>query len=156
MARTSHTERHPRPQPGTLAGVRPAFRAIAATVVPEAAELDEAGWSRVEETIETALAARPAAVRRQLTILIRSLDLSPLPRYGRRFRGLDAARRIRILEAAQDSPLALVRRGFWGLRTLILLGYYARPEAGREIGYRAHPRGWEARAAAATSPDGEQ
>jgi hypothetical protein len=36
----------------------------------------------------------------------------------------------------------------WGLRTLFLLGYYSRPAAAREIGYRADPRGWDARRAA--------
>ena len=38
-----------------------------------------------------------------------------------------------------------VRRGFWGLRTLVFMGYYARPEAAAAIGYRADVRGWEAR-----------
>jgi len=40
--------------------------------------------------------------------------------------------------------MQIIRVGFWGLRTLALLGYYARPEAAQEIGYTADPRGWEA------------
>ncbi len=38
-----------------------------------------------------------------------------------------------------------LRRGFWGLRTLALMGYYARPAAAASVGYHADPRGWEAR-----------
>jgi hypothetical protein len=33
----------------------------------------------------------------------------------------------------------------WGLRTLILMGYYARPAAAAEVGGSAHRRGWAAR-----------
>jgi hypothetical protein len=51
-------------------------------------------------------------------------------------------RRAKFLEEVERSPLLLVRRGFWGIRTLIMMGYYARPEAKAEIGYRATGRGW--------------
>jgi hypothetical protein len=44
-----------------------------------------------------------------------------------------------------QEPALLLRRGSWGLRTLVLMGYYGRPDAKQEIGYRADPRGWEAR-----------
>lgn len=128
-----------------LPGVRPAFRAIARVVVPEAAGLDDAGWADLERIIEQALALRPPAMRRQLGTLIRLLDWLPLLRHGRRLRALDAVRRARVLGAVQDAPVLLLRRGFWGLRTLILMGYYARPDAAAEIGYRADPRGWDAR-----------
>ena len=78
-------------------------------------------------------------------LLIRFLDLLPAPRHGRRLRSLDAARRLRLLESLERSPLLLLRRGVWGLRTLAFMGYYARPEAAAAIGYRAEARGWEAR-----------
>jgi hypothetical protein len=58
---------------------------------------------------------------------------------------MDAAARQRMLAALEDSRSPLLRRGFWGLRTLILMGYYGRPGAAAEIGYAADPRGWEAR-----------
>jgi len=131
--------------PAVLPSVRPTFRALAATFVPEAAALDEAGWTEAEAIVERFLAARPQAVRRQLALLVRLLDVLPLPRYGRRFTTLDPARRRRVLETLQDAPVLLLRRGIWGLRTLAFMGYYTRPNAQRAIGYRADPRGWEAR-----------
>jgi hypothetical protein len=121
------------------------FRALAATFVPEAGALDERGWVEAEAIVERFLRTRPAAIQRQLRLLIRLLDLLPLFRYGRRFRTLDAARRLRFLEAAQNAPVLLLRRGVWGLRTLSFMAYYARPGAAAEIGYRADARGWEAR-----------
>ncbi|HEX9279886.1 MAG TPA: hypothetical protein VF890_04525 [Gemmatimonadales bacterium] len=128
-----------------LAAVRPAFRAIATTVVPEAASLDADGWMELERIVEQALASRPSRLQRQLVILIRAIEWLPLLRYGRRFTRLERRRRARFLEALQESPLLLLRRGFWGLRTLALMGYYARPAAAASVGYHADPRGWEAR-----------
>ena len=122
-----------------------AFRALASTIVPEAAQLDEKGWGVVAAIVETALADRPPAVKRQLGALVAALQWMPLARWGRPFTALDAKSRARFLSSVEDAPVLLLRRGFWGLRTLVFMGYYARPEAAREIGYRADPLGWEAR-----------
>ncbi len=107
--------------------------------------MDERGWADVEERIEAALRNRSPALRRQLCLLIQVLDWMPLLRYGRRFSALGAEARAAVLRRLQRSPALVLRRGFWGLRTLVLLGYYGRPEARRAIGYRADPGGWEAR-----------
>ncbi len=131
-----------------LPPVRETFRAIAVTVVPEAEGLDEASWGEVERLVEKTLEPREEAIKRQLALLIRAVGLLPILRYGRPFTRLTAGERTRFLAGLENSPVLLLRRGFWGLRTLVYLGYYARPEAGREIGYRADPRGWEARRAA--------
>jgi hypothetical protein len=133
------------PAAGVLAPVRATFRAVAVTVVPEAASLGEEGWQRLEAIVEGALAARPARLHRQLRLLLRLIRVLPLARWGRTFDALGAARSTRVLERLQDAPVFILRRGFWGLRTLVLMGYYARPEAAATIGYAANVRGWEAR-----------
>ena len=114
-------------------------------MVPDAATLDETAWRDVDASIAQLLAKRPAAARRQLALLVRLLDTLPLLRWGRRFHALGAARRARFLDAMQYSPIPLVRRAVWGLRTLVFLGYYARPEVQATLGYRASPRGWTVR-----------
>lgn len=128
-----------------LAPVRETFRAVAVTVVPEAAALEPAEWARLERTVERALARRPAGLRRQLRVFLRLIGVLPLVRFGRTFASLDGARRTRVLAGLQDSRVFLLRRGFWGVRTLVLMGYYTLPEARAAIGYRASPPGWEAR-----------
>jgi hypothetical protein len=135
----------PGPESGVLAPVRPTFRAVAVTVVPEAARLDAAGWRAVEAIVERALAARPRKLQRQLVLFLRVIAVRAVLRHGRPFHRMDAAARQRMLAALEDSRSPLLRRGFWGLRTLILMGYYGRPGAAAEIGYAADPRGWEAR-----------
>jgi hypothetical protein len=80
-----------------------------------------------------------------LGLLIRLIDLLPMLVTGHRFRALDAGARERWLARLQDAPMLLVRRGVWGIRTLVFMGYYARPSGAAAIGYRADPRGWDAR-----------
>lgn len=127
-----------------LPPVRRTFRSLAATVVPAAVELDADGWRDVEERIEAALALRPPRLRRQLRLLFAFLEWRPVLRYGRRFSRLDPARRTRFLDGVQHSSALTVRRGFWGIRTLVYLGYYGQSAVRRSIGYRADPRGWTA------------
>ena len=128
-----------------LDSVRPAFRAAAAAFVPETAAADAATWERLEEVVATALAARPPRLRRQILLFIRLLDLLALARYGKRLAALDSARRSRLLQRLGASRLLLVRRGVWGLRTLVQMGWYGQPEIQQRLGYRASISGWEAR-----------
>jgi hypothetical protein len=121
------------------------FQALAVTFVPEMEALDAAGWRQVDRVVQGMLARRSPAMRRQLRLFLRLLDLLSLLRHGRRFAGLPLAARVRFLTGLQDGPLLLLRRGVWGVRTLVFMGYYTRPETRAEIGYRADPRGWEAR-----------
>ena len=128
-----------------LAPHRSVFRAFAEAVVPETAQLDEAGWCEVEATIEHALAQRPPRMRSQLGLLLRAIDQLPRFRHIRSFTSLDRMARHRFITALERSRVKLVRRGIWGLRTLVLMGYYTRHETMSAVGYRAHVRGWDAR-----------
>ena len=122
----------------------PVFHPFVVTIVPEASALDEGGWKQVESLVEDMLSQRPARLVRQIRLLMRLIEWLPVLRYGGRFYSLDASQRTCFLASLQDNPVALMRVGFWGLRTLALLGYYGRPEAHRDIGYAADARGWEA------------
>lgn len=126
-----------------LAARRSTFRAFAATVTPEMAQLDDAAWVAVERTVEHAIAQRPARMQRQLGMFLRIVEHLPRLRYGRGFSGLDARQRSVIVEALERAPVLLVRRGVWGLRTLAFMGYYTLNATMKAVGYRAHARGWE-------------
>ncbi len=128
-----------------LAPVRSTFRALAATIVPEAGSLAEDEWQELEAIVEDYLARRPPRLRRQLRLFVHVLGALPGVRWGRSFQALDPARRTAFLAAVQDAPALLLRRGFWGVRTMVYLGYYSRAAAAAEIGYRANAAGWEAR-----------
>jgi len=127
-----------------VARVEPEFRALAKSFVPELAGADDEEWRRVVAIVDRALRLRPRTVQRQVVLLIRVLDWLPLIRSGRRFVALDRDRRSAFLERVQDSRWLLLRRGVWGLRCLVFMGYYARPEVHTRLGYRAHRDGWDA------------
>jgi hypothetical protein len=123
------------------------FRALARAIVPETADLDESGWTRLEGIIEENLADRPEKLRNQLRLFIKVAGFLPRLRYGRPFESLSPQRQLRHLESLQDFPLLLIRRGFWGLRTLVYMGYYCQEEVRRGIGYQATAAGWGDRSA---------
>jgi hypothetical protein len=120
------------------------FRAVVCTVVPEASVLDDDGWAELESLVTASLADRPAALRRQLRLFLGVIRWLPVLRYGRTFTALDAGQRSRFLAGLQSSRIDRLRVGFWGLRTLALLGFYGRASAGKAIGYRPNLQGWEA------------
>lgn len=138
---------HPssRPSPPALAAFRPLVRAIACTVVPEAVLLDEKAWAEFDRLTDAALGDRPPALQRRLQFFLRAIEWLPVLRFGRRFSSLAPAQRARILSFLENHSDQMIRSGFWGLRTLVLLGFYGRPEAIAAIGYAASSRGWEAR-----------
>jgi len=125
--------------------VRHILRTVAMTVVPESSSFDERAWAELEAVIEEALAKRPHHVRRQLVVFIRLLQLLPVARFGKPLTRLGAAQRVAFLESIERSRVLLIRRGFWGVRTLVLMGYYTREAVAAAIGYRAHRDGWAAR-----------
>jgi hypothetical protein len=139
------------PAPGARGAIR-RFRAICVAVVPEAAALDEPEWRELEAIVARALATRPPRVRRQLAVFMRLLDVIALARTRRTLSGLAPHARWELLDALSKSRSLLLRRGVWGLRTLVFMGYYARPRAALAIGYRASPSGWSARAGVASMP----
>lgn len=128
-----------------LEPVRPLFRAVAQSVVPELQSAEPAQWEEVESEIERALSERPSAVRRQLASFLHLLDWWSRVRHGCRLTKLDSYKRTALLQALERHPLPVIRRGVWGLRTLVFLGYYTRADVAAFIGYRAHPDGWSAR-----------
>lgn len=130
---------------GALAPVRGAFRAVTVACVPAAAEFGASAWSRAEEVVDDALAQRPAAVRRQVVLFYRVLGALSAARFGRGLVGAGPERVRRLLASLERSPLLLLRRGTWGVRTLAFMGVYTQPDVRRRIGYEAAPRGWESR-----------
>lgn len=125
--------------------LRLALRSLAATFVPETTSATVSEWNALEARVEEALAARSPAVRRQLGLFVRVLETAALLRHRTRLTALDARRRGALLDSFARSPILLFRRGTWGLRTLIMLGWYTQSSVTAALGYRAHPGGWDAR-----------
>jgi hypothetical protein len=123
----------------------PAFRAFALCFIPETARATEPEWRDLEAAVRNALAAGPAGVRRQIALFARLIDLAAAARYQHRFGALDQPRATALLQRFAAARVLLFRRGVWGLRTLVMMGWYTNPAVIAALGYRASAAGWEAR-----------
>ena len=111
------------------------LRVLAARIVPETAELDSAGMSRLIGLIDEALLERPSSVRRQFGTYLGLLRWAPLARFGGPFEKLSTDRQDAVLRWFESCPVGLLRAGFWGLKVLIFMGYYGQPETNVVVGY---------------------
>jgi hypothetical protein len=108
---------------------------LAARVVPESASMAGSPRAQMLFLIDEALAARPPAMQRQFGRFLIVLRWAPLLRYLRPLDRLDPRRQDAVLRWFQDCPFQTVRSGFWGVRTLIFIGYYGRPDVGPDVAY---------------------
>ncbi len=92
--------------------------------MPETRTLDGVAWQRTEDVIDAMLEDRPPQTRRQVGRFIRLANALPLIRYGRTFTELSESRRARVVDVLESAPFLSVRRGVWGLRTLVSMGVY--------------------------------
>ena len=114
---------------------------VAHRVVPESADLDGDGREHFLAIIDRALGDRPPPLRRQIGVFLGLIRWAPLVRFGAPFTRLSPERRDSVLRWLQDGPVALFRKGFWGLKALVFMGYYGRPEVWPKIGYTAEADG---------------
>ena len=111
------------------------LQVLAARIVPETTDLDAAGLSRFFGIIDGALQERPASVRRQFAVFLGLLRWAPLARYGSPLDKLRTARQDAVLRWFEDCPVSLLRKGFWGLKAMVFMGYYGQPETNELVGY---------------------
>ena len=111
------------------------FMTISETITPEVASLDAEGRTRMTAIVDMALMDRDASTRKQIATFLGVLWMTPFLRYGSTFGGLDSLQRTAALEWFENCPISLLRKGFWGLKALIFMGYYGQTEHWQEIGY---------------------
>ncbi len=128
-----------------MAPVRGALHAVARAAIPSAADLDAEGWTRLDAIVDEAVASRPRTVQRQIVLFMRVLGVFSWIRFARPLRRLDATRTRRLIGFAERSRALALRRGIWGVRTLVFMGYYGQSSVQRAIGYRASAGRWEER-----------
>jgi len=120
------------------------LRAIGSVVLPSPEALDEEGWVEAQTIIDKALLSRSPGVKRQIRLFLRLVNFLPVLSTGRTLVKLPVDRRAAFLQRLHRSPFMPLRRGLWGIRTLLFMGYYNQDRVRQEIGYAADPWGWTA------------
>jgi len=123
------------PAQALTAAERSFLLAIAPRIVPASAQMTPEARAAMLALIEDTVASRAPAMRRQLHVFLAVLRWSPVLRYLRPIDRLDGGRQDAVLRWFQAHPLQVIRGGLWGVRTLVLLGVYGRPDAGPSIAY---------------------
>lgn len=117
---------------------RPEGRALIAAaadvLVPPSRDLPEHGWDGFFAVIHEALAGQGPVLRAQVALFLLVLRWLPVLRYGATFERLADADKAAFLHWLESHPVRLIRTGFWGLKTLVYMGYYGR----REVWPRLH------------------
>ena len=109
---------------------------LAERLVPESQDLDEAARAEFLGLVTNSLSPRAASIQLQLALFLSVLRWLPALRYGRPWDALPPAEQDAVLLFFQDAPLSLVRKGLWGVKTLVFMGYYGRPAVWGRLGYR--------------------
>ena len=108
---------------------------VAARNFPESAAHESACQARLFGIIDEALQDRDPSVRRQFGTFLAVLRWAPLVRYGGPLEKLNADRQDTVLRWFEDCPIGLLRKGFWGLKAMVFMGYYGQPETNELVGY---------------------
>ncbi len=120
-----------------LTGIRQIrFESLQRRLAPRCETFSPDQWQASRDRINQLLAKQPAKNRKKLALFLFIIDLFSFIVGMQPFRKLPPVRQDRILRTLFDSPVGLLRKGFWGLNTLAKLGVYGEPSLYEEMGYR--------------------
>ena len=119
---------------GSWAGRR--FLAIQACAVPRSRAFSDAQREEGLRLVNHLLEDQPAGVHRKLIALLALIELLAWLTGGCGFPELDGARQTRVLGLLFDAPVPLLRKGFWGLNTLVKLSVFGQPSVYPDIRYQ--------------------
>lgn len=108
---------------------------IAKRIVPQVAELKSDKQLKVVGAVDDALSQREPALRMQFLGFLGVIKTAAFARYLRPLDKMSGEKQDTILNWFQDSAIHKLRVGFWGLRTLIYMGYYGDPARASKFNY---------------------
>ncbi len=119
------------------------FEALQHCLVPRSKTFSAQEAQRSRDTVNQLLAQQSASAQGKLALFLVLFDLVACLRYARSFKRLSDQQKSRVLNFFFDSPIGLLRKGFWGLNTLARLGVYSQTELHQELGYQLRPEPWK-------------
>ena len=112
------------------------FEAIQNCLVPRSKTFTHQERSRSKKLINQVLQHQDETSKKKLALFILLIDIAALLFHARIFRHINQTKQTSLLTKFFDSPIPILRKGFWGLNTLARLGVYGQKELHDEIGYQ--------------------
>ncbi len=117
------------------------LEAVGSRIMPGSDSLDEAGRDRFHTLISRALDARTPIMQTQFSLFLTAVHWLPILRWGRTFESLSPENQDCFLRWLQTNPIRNLRQGFWGLKTIVCIGYYGQSELSDRFSYRPQKDG---------------
>jgi len=114
---------------------------LATRVVPPCTNLDEPARDEMMRLIDVAVSQRDRSMQRQLGLFLWVIRVVARLRGLRRIERLSPEKLDSLMRWLERNPVSLVRKGFWGVKALILLGYYGQGPIRQALGYLPKLRG---------------
>ncbi len=118
---------------------RPLIEAVIGALVPRYQRFSDNQKKEAVKLIDRILASKPKSVISKIKLFLILIEMVSVVRGGRCFKNLSPEKQKKVLNFFFDSPLPLLRKGFWGINTLAKLGVYGQPSVYDEIGYVKRP-----------------
>lgn len=117
----------------------PRIEALMGALVPRFQKFSIDQKEEAHHLISRILFPKPKSVVYKIIFFLLLIDAVSILSGGRTFKNLSPSKKNRVLNFFFDSPIPLLRKGFWGLNTLAKLGVYGQPSVYDEIGYVKRP-----------------
>lgn len=115
------------------------FESLQKCLVPRSKTFNRQQAQRSRDTVNHLLSQQSPTAQRKLAVFLVLFDIVTSLRYAKLFKNLSDDQQAQTLKFFFDSPIGLLRKGFWGLNTLARLGVYSQTELHQELGYQLRP-----------------
>lgn len=112
------------------------FNAIQACLTPRSQRFTPDERQASITLINDLMNDKPAGIHFKIRIFLMAIDVLSVFFGLRTFKNLEAKKQNTIMNFLFDSPVPILRKGFWGLNTLCKLGVYGQESLHEEIGYK--------------------
>ncbi len=122
---------------------RDRFEALQAALVPLFKSFNEEQRQKSRELVNLVLADKSRIIHFKIALFLWVIDMFSILRGGHSFKNLAEDKKYQALDFFFASPVALLRKGFWGLNTLAKIGVYGQHSVYPRLNYQLKetPRG---------------
>ena len=117
--------------------------AVTRRIAPPVADLPESEQAKIIQTVDETLGKRDGKIQKQFNLFLKVLRLSTIIPYGKSMDRLSDERMDQKLRRFQDHPIEKMRLGFWGMKTMVYMGFYGDPERYASFSYQPSLHGNE-------------
>jgi hypothetical protein len=111
------------------------FQALQHCLVPRSQHFTESQHQESLRLVNDFMSHHPPAIHKKLALFFKVINVIAILRFGKSFAKLSLPQRTRIMNFFFNSPIGLLRKGFWGLNTITKLSVFAQTSLYPDIGY---------------------